>query len=102
MTTPTVTEIRAKYPKPSNADLIGAYCYCVGGALTLYLGIAQRFPMTTDLVLALKMANPELHDTMTAFDIARDIMGANDSGDFEAAWAALDRALRYPEAEVTP
>lgn len=97
--TPTVARIRALYPDPKPA--IGPHdnCYCVGGALSLYLDPnGQRYPSRILLAEILHKTNPQL-DEQRAWYYAGRIIGFNDGHYFEHAWEELDAALTY-EAEA--
>jgi hypothetical protein len=122
---PTAAAVRAAYPNPMSSEVVpddpddplALGCYCVGGALLMSLGKSctslTRFPSPRLLEEALERLNPSLCqdvlcDRFTALaalppdwtvrlshGFAVAIIDANDRGDFEAAWRALDQALRF-------
>ena len=90
--TVSIADIKAKYPNPKRVtdDMRDGEGYCVGGALCLYQGIDRRFPGLSTLALAIEQANPDADDV---YRIAQAILQTNDYGDFELAWALLDKVL---------
>lgn len=104
----TVEELRRKYPEPVEATITNvldhADAYCVGGSLCLELGGKNGFPTVSaavwwnerdsELTLdwALLIANPQLTAPQAA-ELAAHIMDENDEGNFDVAWAWLDKGL---------
>ncbi|NIR92073.1 MAG: hypothetical protein GWN95_20700 [Gammaproteobacteria bacterium] len=96
-----VDAIRARYPNPTPPAAGGSYC--VGGALLLYYAShlvgyrrARRlgFPPSVQIAGVLELANPQL-DRRLAEHFATQIVTRNDAYQIDAAWATLDRALRW-------
>ncbi len=82
----TVEELRRKYPHPVREPKnVGEYC--VGMTLGMKMGIAARC-----ITENLQRANPNLglHE---AFRISTEIVHENDAGNFDVAWAWLDKGL---------
>jgi hypothetical protein len=127
----TAAAVRAAYPWPVSSedipddpdDPVASRCYCVGGAFLMALGepctSLTRFPTPRPLEEALERLNPSLcQDVLCdrfaalaalppdwtvrlSHGFAVAIIDANDRGDFDDAWAALDAALRFPEGGPT-
>lgn len=102
MSGPTVEQIRFRYPSPIKTPANWPYfnnlplpqdCYCVGGALGLFLGCASGFPSTEQLTDCLLRANLNLTE-LEAEWFSNSIMAENDAGLFEAAWRLMDEAVR--------
>ncbi len=99
-----VESIRAWFPNPARLKNVlhdrNPDSYCVGGALCLYMYThgfdvpPERFPTAMQLANAIMAANPNI-DSGRAVDAALDVLTANDTGDFDAAWRYLDDALSY-------
>lgn len=88
----TLAEIRAAYPDPSVAGGKSTDCgYCVGGAFCLAAGGCYHFPNIHPLAEQFEETLGIEHDDALVY--ARIITESNDTGDFEAAWAALGDAL---------
>ena len=85
----TIDEIIALYPAPTKAVMPGLVPgrYCVGGALCLaLLGTdAVPYPSGSHLACQLREINPALSEE-DAQGYARDIIEANDAGNFPLAW----------------
>ncbi len=90
----SIAEIRALYPNPTNLFSMDQETYCVGGALCRFfrLPLSDNFPELDALATALTVINSSL-DRAHAITYALDIICANDSGDFAAAWTSAERAL---------
>jgi hypothetical protein len=115
-----VQQLKRRYPSPVKGNVRGSGTYCVGGAFVLetlrsglfgengyeqYIGLRTYeggcFPPAEAIARALVIVQPALdHDR--ADIIARYIVAANDSGEFDRAWEYLDDGLRgeVPEAIV--
>lgn len=97
----SISEIRDEYPHPSRkADDSGANDrYCVGGAVCMAHGLWQddaatetNFPNEDTLCTALQDLNRGI-DSTTAYNLAVEIIDANDSGEFDRAWELAEYAL---------
>lgn len=84
----------AKVWKESRATTPNTGRYCIGGAFMAFTSFpgATRFPRPESLGRALRRANPRLVPP-EADALARDMLAANDLGDFELAWTTLEKAL---------
>jgi hypothetical protein len=90
-----VDEIRRKYPNPSSARRPQGP-YCVGGAFLLSSRWRKTvsYPDATTLALKLRAGNDNL-SREEADHCAAQIIRENDAGNFEDAWAWLDKALSF-------
>ena len=99
----TIAAIRAAYPEPRQAwhDPSPGHTgdYCVGGAFCLSSGIwsaGKTFPSPSDLAQTFELMIPTL-SAEQAFDYAKEIIDANDEGQFEEAWEILGEMLEWQE-----
>lgn len=94
-----VLALRAQFAQAwteSRATTPNAGRYCIGGAFMAFTSFpgATRFPRPESLGRALRRANPWLRP-QDADALARDMLAANDLGDFELAWKTLEKALAH-------
>ncbi len=82
----TVEELRRKYPNPRAHPRGYAGEYCVGWALRREVG------SSFSVVDALRSANPNLSESQAEAFLAH-IIAENDAGNFDVAWAWLDKGL---------
>lgn len=86
----TVEELRRKYPEPKRgADFTNDSDYCVGFAFAMEMGLQSP---SRDIEHALRLAKPDLRDSDIRFYVVQ-ILTANDCGEFDDAWAWLDKGL---------
>lgn len=85
-------DVRERFPNPVRAKSSGEG-YCVIGALDRVLGGCRSFPIG-GVEFILTMANYKLPYYKAEYFATR-IIKANDTGNFECAWAILDEALTW-------
>ena len=89
-------QIREAYPDVRKSTLHGRAeeDYCVLGALGLYLSVKDcgNFPCGGPRIALMEAANSSL-TYRQANVLSLKIMSANDTGNFNKAWALLDEAL---------
>lgn len=94
-----LASIQSRYPAPSVyvPHEMSKDAYCVGGALSMFLGEpGDHFPFPTPTLLArvLQHENPMLPSDV-ALSFAENLTAANDKKWFETAWRIADIALEW-------
>lgn len=99
----SMTSLRRKYPHPVRAKHSKNSDYCVAGALCREIGINMNgFPSQLRLCHAILIANPRIGDWYTLtekqrveiYNLAGDVIGANDKGNFNLSWKLLAKLLQ--------
>jgi hypothetical protein len=99
----SATALKKKYPHPQQVGRCDPGGYCVGGALCMELGRRERYPLWDQIIEAASRANPGIQwgritepQRTEIRAIASRVTTFNDRGQFNEAWKALGKLLRWP------